>query len=141
MAGVGAQPFEFELGADGAQFLRHPAVQGGGRQCVRGLPAFGAVLERNRRVERPEFQARSPVTERIRVQLQIGLGQVHRVAVMLTPCRSIDLQGQQIPEILRHREARATQFDTVAVTAIPQYPEAPVDEGGRRVRSHQPHVE
>src|SRR5260221_11423454 len=69
-------PFELHLGADGAQFLADPAVDGGRRQRPGTGPADFGVLERDGREESAGFERPAPPRGRHRTVAHIGLEHV-----------------------------------------------------------------
>src|ERR1700691_1151977 len=74
------EPIEIVFGTDGAEFLADPGIDRRGRQGIGAAPARQPVLERYRRVESAELQARTPAIHWKWPDLRVGLGQIHQTA-------------------------------------------------------------
>src|ERR1700749_699761 len=93
MSCVRALPVDRSLQAYGPQLLTQPRVDCRIRQGVGRFPTGGPLLERNRRVEGAPFDPEAETRERIRMELQISLGQVNRVAVVVSPGGGVEFHG------------------------------------------------
>src|SRR3984885_7163069 len=107
-----AEPVERSFQPDGAYLDGQPAVDGRVGQRVGGLPARGAVLERDGRIEAARLKAKAVARARIGAEQQVGLGQAHGASVLVIEHRGVEMGTPYLAERLGECEAGASPLAT-----------------------------
>ena len=139
-AGEPAQVIDRALDAEAADLLREPAVERREADRIGRLPAVGAVRDRGGRVEHAGAQAGAPGAAGHGPEIDEGLGQADRVAVVVAPGRGVEVQRQRLADRLVEREAQAPERETrfaVAELAEPAVEERRRGVGDDRAQVHR----
>src|SRR5207237_7528554 len=116
-------------------------VEGRVGEGVGRLPAGGAGLERDRRIERAGLEAKSITGARVRTELQVRLRHAHGAAVLVVPGGGVEVRAPQLTERGRECETRPPELNSGVVAVVAGGAETPVHEGAYGIRGHQPRVE
>src|SRR5207248_5944404 len=129
VAGARAEPVELRLQTDGADFDSEPGVDGRVGQGIGRLPAGGAVLERDGRIEGAGLEAKSIAGAGVRTELQVRRRHSHGAAVLVVPGVGVEVRTPQLAERCRECEARPPELNSGVVAVVAGGAETSVHEG------------
>ena len=130
IAARSAEPARLHLGAQGAELLAHPGIDGGWRDRVDVGPTDAAILHRYRHEEGAGARAPAYRAGRKRPHVHIAFAHVGGIAIVI----AIGIEHGVNRDDIRHapvwRQKCPPQLDAVVIGIEAQQPEAPVQERG-----------